>query len=153
MLVVSVCSVWLGEGSSPGCVCIGFVCFWFCRANGTIYIWAFNCSLLRFSTKPVFCSIPHLEVPRPSKSRVFPSSEAWFSFFLVPSLSCHRAKVQFLVSVRSIANHPSVFHIPIFGWNPNPVLIPFQHSLPCRIYLWFLISLLSFLWGLGKEQE
>ena len=101
-----------------------------------------------------FCFILHcqrfLELPNP----VFPGSEAWVGFLLIhrPS-TLHRARDQFLSSAKSLTSHSSIFHIPKVGWHLEPVLTPFQYSLPCRIYWWFFYFCAIILMGFGKQQK
>lgn len=137
-LVVCVCRVFVGWLVCTGWErCLGFSLFLPHTFNQT-------CFLLHLSPP---------EVPRASTSRVFPASESWFSFFLVPGLVLPGARVQFLSSGKAITHRLSIFHIPKTGWHLNSVRTSCQHSLPCGIYLWFLISFLSFWWGSGKQQK
>lgn len=80
----------------------------------------------------------------------FSRSESHFNYFLVPDHALHRARVQFLSSVKSITNHSSIFHIAKVGWHLNSVLTSFQHSDLWDLFMIFYFFTIIFLWGLDK---
>lgn len=115
--------------------------------------WVSKCVWLSFSEKPDFCPHPSpSQVPRLLIAEFFLVLKS-VSAFLSSGLPLLGPEFSFsgLLSQLSTFHPFSIFQNLADIW--TPLLSTCQQTLPCRIYLCVLSPLLSFWWGLGKEQK